>query len=745
MRKRGWLFDLYPSEKGITLWIIGEDGGKTKGHTQFIPHFFMHVKERAHVENIAQKFHCTVSKQWITKTEIYSGKQIPVLEVSVPDTLHFKEIVRRFESEFPYYVFFNSDLTQVQMFLYERNLFPLAFGEYVFEDGMLQGGRLVSVDLQDKFDAVDYTVPPLNIMTLRPVDAAPKYRRTLTLELGYDKREYTIEAETIEEVLAEINAHILRFDPDVILSQYGDDTLFPLLAEWSRKTRIPLKLNRDLSAGSMKTAEVSYWSYGKIVHRSAGFQLAGRWHIDTENSFILGESDLSGLLDLARITRIPVQKQARTSIGTGLSSMQLNWAYQHDILIPAKKQEWEKFKSAYELLLADRGGLIYLPIMGYHEQVAELDFASMYPTIMYLHNVSPETVNCDCCENDSVPELHYTICEKRRGIIPETIGAVLEKRAEYKKRQKNATDEETRKEYHRRQTALKWMLVTTFGYLGYKNARFGKIEAHESVNAFARDCLLHAKRIAEARGFSVIHGIVDCLWLKRTGATAKDYEELCNEIYRQIGISISFEGIYKWILFPESRMDSAIPTANRYIGAYTNGEVKVRGLEVRRRDVPRFVQKVQGEVIELMSKASGVEELKNLVPAIMEIVRSHLEALRSGRVSTYELIIRRTISKEADEYENNSMQAVVAQAMSEAGVALKPGETAEYIIIDHTGKRSPVKAKPFIFHQPEDGYDVEKYVELVLESIEILLGPLGYTYEMIEEMSGYSAAKQEKV
>jgi DNA polymerase elongation subunit (family B) len=644
---RGWLFDLYPSGKGITLWIIDENGSKTKGYARFTPHFFMHVKEteRPHVENVARNLHCTVSKEWIYKTEIYSGKQMPVLEISVPDTLHFKETVRRFESEFPYYVFFNSDLTPVLMFLYKQNLFPLAFGEYIFE-----GDILLSVELQDRFDAMDYTVPPLSIMTLKPgyAETAPKYLHNLTLEVGYDSREYLIAAETIEEVLTEINAHILRCDPDVILSQYGDDTLFPLLSEWSRKTRIPLYLNRDSLAGDMKTAEVSYWTYGKIVHRSAGFQLAGRWHIDIENSFILGESELSGLLDLARITRIPVQKQARTSIGTGLSSMQLNWACQHNILIPAKKQEWEKFKSASTLLLADRGGLIYLPIMGYHEQVAELDFTSMYPTIMKIHNVSPETVNCDCCENDSVPELHYTICEKRRGIIPETIGAVLDKRAEYKRREKKATNEAERKEFHERQTALKWMLVTTFGYLGYKNARFGKIEAHESVNAFAREGLLQAKKIAEDRGFSVIHGIVDCLWLKKAGATVDDYKALSDEISKQTGIHMSLEGIYKWVLFPESRMDPAIPTANRYIGAYTNGEVKVRGLEVRRHDTPKFVRKMQEEVIELMSKASGIEELKSFVPAIMDVARSHLERLRAGRVSSYELIIRRTISKDAD-------------------------------------------------------------------------------------------------
>ena len=162
---RGWLFDLYSSERGITLWTIDENGSKTKGYAQFTPHFFMHVatNERRHVENVARKLRCIVSKEWIFKTEIYSGKQLPVLEISTPDTLHFKEVVRRFESEFPYYVFFNSDLTPVQMFLYERNLFPLALGEYGFENDIL-----VSVELQDRFDAMDYTVPLLSTMTLKP-------------------------------------------------------------------------------------------------------------------------------------------------------------------------------------------------------------------------------------------------------------------------------------------------------------------------------------------------------------------------------------------------------------------------------------------------------------------------------------------------------------------------------------------------------------------------------------------------
>ncbi len=725
-RVRGWLFDLYPAPGGIVVWVIDESGRHLRGYAPFVPSFFMHIDEgsRPQVEAAAKKLRCRVADGWVEKKELYSNRYLKVVRVEVPDTLHFREIVRRFESQFPYYVFFNSDLLPVQTFLFETDLFPLAYGVYTFDES----GRLAGVELEDESSAVDYTVPPVTVMTLRPSfsDVAPKYRRSLSLEAGYDGRTYSIEADSPEELITRIDNHIERCDPDVIISQYGDHTIFPMLESVSRQVRVPIHLSRDASVTYQRTREVSYWSYGQIVHRAGSFELAGRWHLDTYNSFIMDESDLSGLLELSRITRIPVQRQARESIGTGLSSIQLTWAYQHDVLIPGKKQEWEKFKSASTLLLADRGGLIYLPKLGYHERVAELDFASMYPSLMVSHNISPETINCRCCENDKVPELHYTICEKRRGIIAETLASVLKKRSTYKARERNASTDEERTEYHKRQTALKWLLVTSFGYLGYKNARFGKIEAHESVNAFSRETLLKAKKISEDRGFSVIHGIVDCLWLTKEGATEEEYNDLRKEITETVGVDISLEGIYKWVLFPSSRMDPEIPTANRYVGAYTNGKIKVRGLEVRRGDIPLFVKKIQSEILDLFSSAGSVAELKSLIPSAIDILNSHLERLKTGRVDPMELVIRQTISKEADEYENRSAQAVIARAMSDAGVALQPGETAEYIIIDHTGRRDDRKAVPFAFYRIEDGYDMEKYTDLAMKSVEILLEPLGW-------------------
>ena len=71
---------------------------------------------------------------------------------------------------------------------------------------------------------------------------------------------------------------------------------------------------------------------------------------------------------------------------------------------------------------------------------------------------------------------------------------------------------------------LKWLLVCCFGYTGYKNARFGKIEAHEAINALAREKLLVAKEAAEQRGFRVLHALVDSIYVQKSGVRSQEPE-----------------------------------------------------------------------------------------------------------------------------------------------------------------------------------------------------------------------------
>jgi len=743
----GWLFDVYPSERGVTLWFIGKDGSRLSSFRKFTPSFFLHLNnsDAKRAEVLADRCPVPVSLAATTRTEIYSGDSIDVLQVFVKDPMRFREVVWYFEKFFPHFAFFNSDVTVEQQFLYETQLFPLALGEYEISGE----GELLSWNLDDDREAPEYDLPPFSIMQLRNSNdfVPPKYQKFLQLEISYDNRTYALEQDSPRELLEAFNWHLHHCDPDLLVTDYGDAILLPKILQLSKQFNIPLLLNRDTEAQHRTTKESSFFQYGKIVHKDGAFTLAGRWHVDAHNSFTVSEADLDGLFEMTRLTQMCGQRQGRASIGTSMSSMQLSWAYRNNVLIPSKKREPEEFKSAATLLLADRGGLIFNPPLGYHEDVAELDFVSMYPSIMVNNNVSPETINCRCCRNEAVPELRYTICEKRKGVVPETLRGVVAKRAHYKRKKKECKgkDEALFKRYDCRQSALKWMLVSCFGYLGYKNARFGRIEAHESVNAFSRDIILTAKEIAESRGYTLLHAIVDCVWLKKPGATQDDYEELAREISTRVGIDISLEGMYNWILFPASKTDSQITTANHYVGWYRHGDIKMRGIEARRRDTPKFIKNMQKAMLDKMSGAKNVEEVSVLVPEMLDIARNFISLLQSGRANPMELVLKRHITHEADEYRTNSISAVVSKMIEAMGVHLSAGESIEFIILDQSGKKKPEKAKPLALYAFEDGYDIEQYTELALRSVETLLLPFGYDGERLKAHFGIGLPKQKRL
>ncbi|MDP1676746.1 MAG: DNA polymerase domain-containing protein [Bacteroidota bacterium] len=734
MKITGWLFDSYATDKGITVWLVDGNGKKYKTHYHFHPLFYLNLtKDEEHFLQLMRKeLPSEVSLRRVERRDLYSRVMIPVLEVSLHNPLMFQKTVYTLSKHFNFYKFYGADIKVMQLFYYITQLFPLAYGEYEIENDILQHWSLL-----DRFDAIDYTIPELSVMTLTPSMKlfSPKYQRSMEIEVSIDDTTRVLQQNDPRELIEQINYYLVQYDPDIILTEYGDSSLLPLLSSLAEEYRIPLHLNRDPDARYYTTKAQSYFSYGSMVHRDGVFELAGRWHIDRENSFIVGEADLEGLYDLSRMSQIGVQHQARTSIGSALSSMQISWAYRNNVLVPYKRPIKESFKTLSTLLKSDRGGLHFMPPKGYHEQVAELDFASMYPTLMKNHNISSETIDCVCCADSShlVPELGYRLCEKHTGFVPETLTPILEKRARYKELKRTAATDELKKKYDRMQAGLKWILVTCFGYLGFKKSRMGRIEAHEAVNAFAREGLLRAKEIAEAKGFTLIHAIVDCVWLKKKDATREEYEALAKEIEREVGVKISLEGIYQWILFPTSKMDDDITTATRYVGTYENGEMKVRGLEVRRHDTCRYVKKMQQEMLDVLSSARSVAEIKFRLPDVIAVVKRYIDQLNEGNVSPFELVIRRRISKDPYEYANKSINAVVSQTLAEAGVTLAAGESIEYIITDASGKKDPQKAKPLALYALDDGYDAKKYSEFIFDAAETLLQPFGYTRKELQK------------
>jgi DNA polymerase elongation subunit (family B) len=348
---------------------------------------------------------------------------------------------------------------------------------------------------------------------------------------------------------------------------------------------------------------------------------------------------------------------------------------------------------------------------------------SLYPNIMLQKNISAETVKCPCCPDSKnrVPELGWNVCEKRIGIVPRAIEIVVKKRLHYKELKKSAKGADHEK-YNARQGALKWISVATFGYLGFSNAKFGRIDAHIAVCAWDRKVLLDAARVAERRGFDVIHGIVDSLWVKKGNADKDDYLELKREIEEETGFPMSFEGIYKWVTFLPSKVDSSLPVLNRYFGVYEDGRLKVRGIEARRHDTPLAFVKCQMQILRILTGADSVTEAKAKIPECAQTFLEYARALERHEIPATELAFTTNLSKGPDEYTSMTVQHAALKRLAREGAQLHAGEGIRYVITDYDGRDSR-RATPLDVLDDEKSYDARRYIKLLADTCSSVLEP----------------------
>jgi DNA polymerase-2 len=278
------------------------------------------------------------------------------------------------------------------------------------------------------------------------------------------------------------------------------------------------------------------------------------------------------------------------------------------------------------------------------------------------------------------------------------------------------------------------MLVTCFGYLGYRNARFGRIEAHEAVTAFGREKLLQAKELCEEEGFELLHAITDSLWIRKKFLREEEVLELCRKISQTTGITMSLEGIYRWMTFLPSKGNPESPVANRYFGLFENGKIKARGLAFRRSDTPPLVQEAQLRMLEILAEAKNKDDYQSKVPKILELLLEYSLTLKEGQVKAEELTIGKRISQEPNEYKVDSLTALAAQQLEDFGIPIHPGEKVKYVIKDAEAKDKAERVRSFPLVGPDDTYDLKKYLELLLKATEELLIHLGYDAKRLRKI-----------
>jgi DNA polymerase elongation subunit (family B) len=751
-RIKGWLFDVYPASLGeVTVWIISDNGERVKLTDRFQPKIYISGKK----EDLEQLANCFFSNRLIAAWNfVYkyaqptNSKKSRVLEVTLKDCRKISALTREILEKGDYLRFqvYNCDLHGDRSYLFSRDLFPLARVEVEAEEKNLRYKLLDSVKI------IRYPVPPLRIAKLE-VEIAKETKiasfkdpidRIIFTQA--DKQKVLDNGEEKDRILQLVRG-VEDFDPDIVLTSGGDSYLFPYLIYRATLNKVidRFVLNRDGIPFVSKVGRGrTFFSYGRTFYRAATMRLYGRVHIDRNNTFVLNEADFDGLFEVARTSRVPLHTASRASIGSSMSSLQFYQAIKDDVLIPRNKSLPEAFKSAYELLVGDRGGFVYEPQVGIHNEVGEVDFSSMYPVLMVKNNISAETLLCKCCPNSRlrIPDLNYHICEKRVGIVPKALDLIVPKRLQYKKLMCEVQNPKLREVYDKRQAALKWILVTCFGYLGYRNAKFGTVDGHMGVCAFGREAFLRAARMAEDKGFEVIHGIVDSLWLKKRNATVDDYLELTMEASEKIGVPLNFEGVYKWIAFLPSKMHPNIGVLNRYFGVIQDGKVKVRGIEVRRRDTPRFVYNAQMEMIDVLASADNSVQFTEKIPEALKIVKNYRQKLLDGEVPVWDLIVTKHLSKHPSRYKQYVSQVIAAEQLMKEGAEVHAGKNIRFLFTNAEDKKYERRVKAEQLLEKDTNPDTRKYLLLLYSAAANLLSASGYTTKTIHDaIKGYTTER----
>lgn len=718
-----WLLDIYiHPERGVVLWFLCDDGQRRCLYQEF-PVTFYAAGQRHRLHDLCiflKKELPSIHLAEDERRDLFYGSTV-VLAARLNSPYDLPAIARRVVDIFPDITLYDVDLNVALRHAAIYGTFPLALCQVASDESDTIHELKV---LNSKWD-INPEMPPLRTIVIEP-DADPFHAKPENIVVHTPKTTAKLNIHDPAS-LGFFNYILKQYDPDLILSSHGDTFLLPTLLEQSKKRNHPLLLNRDPNAEITFKKERSYFAYGQVVYRGRQVLLAGRLHVDMGNTVMWDDYNFDGVLEMARVSSLSIQTAARVSPGTGISSMQIITALQQGILIPLNKEQTENEKTTSELLEADKGGLIGDPEIGLHANVAELDFAQMYGALVVQFNISPETVNTGRPTAELIPELGILIDRDHPGLLPLTLAPLVKKRTNLKHRLLVLSQNDCRyKSYKAQVSAHKWLIVTCIGYLGFKSARFGCIETHETILAYSREVMLRAQEAAEDLGHQVLHRYVDGIWIKKSGCnTLQDFQPVIDKIVNRTGLPIVLNGVFKWIVFPHSRRNKRIAVPNSYFGIFQNGEIKTRGIETRRHDTAPFISETQMEILEILAKAPDIEHMQDYLAEIDSLVQGKISDLCSGCVPPEKLVVCLTVSRNLEEFKTPSPVSIALGQLESAGKFLRPGQRIRLLYV--LGK---ARARAWDLPEPLDlrTLDISRYRRLLLRAVNTILEPIKEHY-----------------
>ena len=265
------------------------------------------------------------------------------------------------------------------------------------------------------------------------------------------------------------------------------------------------------------------------------------------------------LVVIARISRLSIDDIARFGVNQWIRGM-LYYEHRHrNILIPRRDELQAKGSASTTAIIKEkkyRGGLVVEPVLGIHFGVIVVDFASLYPSIIKVHNISYETVNCihQSCKNDlsqQIPGTTHWICKEKRGLTSLLIGSLRDLRVNYYKylSKNKALSSEERQLYNVVSQAIKVILNASYGVMGAEIFPLYCLPVADATAAIGRTTTTKTIEKCKEIGIDVVYGDTDSLFLKNPSNTQVD--QISAWARSNLGVDLEIDKQYRYVVFSE--------------------------------------------------------------------------------------------------------------------------------------------------------------------------------------------------
>jgi DNA polymerase I len=446
------------------------------------------------------------------------------------------------------------------------------------------------------------------------------------------------------------------------------------------------------------------------------------------------------LVAIARIGRLSVDDIARFGVNQWIRGILYYEHRQRNELIPSRSELESKGTSSTTAIIKEkkyRGGEVVEPVPGIHFNVIVLDFASLYPSIIKVHNLSYETINCshqDCRKNEIEGTTHW-VCEHKKGLTSLLIGSLRDLRVNYYKhiaKDKTLPPEE-RKLYNVVSQAIKVILNASYGVMGAAIFPLYCLPVADATAALGRTTINRTINKCREIGIRVVYGDTDSIFL--SNPDQKHIEQLVQWARETLGVDLEIDKQYRYVVFSDLKKN--------YLGVLSDGTVDVKGLTGKKSHTPPFIRKAFYDILEILGKINSEKDFESAKEKIKNVIQENAKNLETHNIPLEELSFNVTINKSLSTYGKKTGSKTVDGNSNDIYKGLPQHIKAAKMLVDANRREvragdiiSYVKIKagdgvrPVELSNPEE-IDTEKYLEAMESTFEQVLSALNVDFKSI--------------